>query len=230
MGETKRLMTACPQEFAKDVIGILLQLQHEQTVNRALRDENASLRAQLQAALLENAVLKKEASTDSLTGAYNRKFLMGRLEAVQGGDRRDNHNNYLLMIDLDGFKPINDRYGHAAGDKALQVVVEAIQSCVREDDVVSRLGGDEFAVLLVGASRKGAKRKAEQIIEILDVLAFEYGDHIISLRGSVVLCGIKVSMTPEQILEHSDKEMYEVKAARKGRYGDKRNQPVLRAS
>jgi diguanylate cyclase (GGDEF)-like protein len=100
--------------------------------------------------------LQDAALRDPLTGLANRKAFF---DALGDGDR----NGAVLYCDLDHFKPVNDRLGHAAGDELLRAVAGRIKSCVRAGDVVARLGGDEFAVLCLGMSRERALRLAERI-------------------------------------------------------------------
>ncbi|MGC9007235.1 MAG: GGDEF domain-containing protein [Sulfurihydrogenibium sp.] len=95
-------------------------------------------------------VLKKTfqmAITDSLTGLYNRYFFIDRLYYEIERSIREDLKFYLIMFDLDNFKPINDKYGHLKGDETLKKVAEILKSNFRSYDIVARLGGDEFIVL-----------------------------------------------------------------------------------
>jgi diguanylate cyclase (GGDEF)-like protein len=103
--------------------------------------------------------LTELASKDALTGAWNRRRLSEELEWLARGGGTGS----LLLLDLDGFKGVNDTLGHAAGDELLRRVALAVQGCVRRADVVARLGGDEFGVLLAGATPAEADRVAEKI-------------------------------------------------------------------
>ena len=96
---------------------------------------------------------------DDLTGAWNARRLNEELDWL---NRSDGHAA-LLMLDLDGFKRVNDTLGHVAGDQLLRRVATAVQSCVRRADLVARTGGDEFAVVLAGASHEEARDVAEKI-------------------------------------------------------------------
>ncbi len=91
--------------------------------------------------------LEWAARHDALTGLANRAVLDSTLKSLLG-DGAEPTPTALMLLDLDDFKPVNDRHGHAAGDAMLRAVAQAIQSCVRSGDVVARLGGDEFAVVL----------------------------------------------------------------------------------
>jgi diguanylate cyclase (GGDEF)-like protein len=103
--------------------------------------------------------LAELATKDGLTGAWNRRRLAEELEWLSRGGGTGS----LLVLDLDGFKGVNDALGHAAGDELLRRVATAVQGCVRRADVVARLGGDEFAVLLTGATPAEASLVADKI-------------------------------------------------------------------
>ncbi len=109
--------------------------------------------------------LWRKAFYDSLTGLANRALFQDRLaKAVEVGRRRGAHPA-VLVVDLDGFKEVNDTLGHAAGDRLLVQVAERIRACIRPADTAARMGGDEFAVLLEDTPLSGASRVAERVIE-----------------------------------------------------------------
>lgn len=126
--------------------GLLLTVQHrgillhEQGIGIAIF-EDVSDRAESAEAL------RRLADQDALTGLANRRALQARWAADVDG-QREHASAALLMADLDGFKTVNDAYGHDVGDEVLRVVARRLLSCVRGDDVVCRVGGDEFAILL----------------------------------------------------------------------------------
>jgi diguanylate cyclase (GGDEF)-like protein len=95
----------------------------------------------------ERARLRQAAFTDPLTGLANRRLLQAMAQHELARHRRDRAKLALLMLDLDGFKRINDRFGHDAGDQLLREVASALRAALRAQDTVARLGGDEFCVL-----------------------------------------------------------------------------------
>src|SRR5438045_9800537 len=111
--------------------------------------------------------------SDPLTGLYNRRFLRDRL--LQGMRRSDRHGEPLAfaMIDLDGFKPINDLYGHVLGDKVLRAVGNAISRSIRVSDIAARYGGDEFAVILPQTPPEGAMRVVERMLRTISELTLQ---------------------------------------------------------
>jgi diguanylate cyclase (GGDEF)-like protein len=107
--------------------------------------------------------LAQLSETDPLTGLYNARGLLARLDAELARGRRYHQPLALLLVDLDGLKQINDRYGHHAGDAALVRLADVIRSQLRETDVAARWGGDEFAILAPNTSQVSALALAERI-------------------------------------------------------------------
>src|SRR5258705_1539056 len=110
-----------------------------------------------------NARLKETSFKDEVTGLYNRRFFSLRLEEELSRYRRFNHPVSVVLLDLDGFKAVNDDLGHAVGDDTLRDVAQILMKHSRGINVVSRYGGDEFAVLLVETSNAGARLYADRI-------------------------------------------------------------------
>jgi diguanylate cyclase (GGDEF)-like protein len=103
------------------------------------------------------------AQTDDLTGLYNRRCLTHQLERMIGDAEASQRGFALLMIDMDGFKAVNDLFGHPTGDELLRQVAAEIRGCIRSEDLPCRYGGDEFAVLLYGVEQGSMDRRAEEI-------------------------------------------------------------------
>ena len=118
------------------------------SVAMRLAAEVDRLQAELTAARVKVTELEARADVDPLLDILNRRGFERELRRSLAYVRRYGTAAALVYLDLDQFKPINDRYGHAAGDRVLKAVVETLQRSVRESDVVGRLGGDEFGVLL----------------------------------------------------------------------------------
>ncbi len=153
---------------------------------------------------------------DALTGLPNRMLFRERLDEAltdQSGIAA------VLSLDLDGFKPVNDSFGHAAGDCLLQAVATRLRHCARETDTVARLGGDEFAILLTGLDRP--ERASELAARITHALCqpFQIGHAAISVSVSV-----GIAMCPgdadaaEELLQRSDLALYRAKADERGTY------------
>jgi diguanylate cyclase (GGDEF)-like protein len=115
----------------------------------------------------ERAMLMQAAATDSLTGAANGRAFKIFAERELERSRRYERPISLLFLDVDDFKEVNDRFGHAEGDRALEAIGRALQACVRRNDVVGRLGGDEFAVLMPEAGAEAAAALAHRMEQVV---------------------------------------------------------------
>jgi diguanylate cyclase (GGDEF)-like protein len=124
----------------------------------------AVLRALGERLVREREALRHSASTDPLTGAANRRSLLETIVYETARHRRARTSFALLMLDLDGFKLLNDRFGHAAGDDLLCEVAAAIHSAVRDQDTVARIGGDEFCVLAPETDQIGAEKLSSRVM------------------------------------------------------------------
>ncbi len=154
------------------------------------------------------------ANYDVLTGLPNRTLLADRLQQSLATAKRGRAHIALMLLDLDKFKPVNDRFGHDIGDQLLKEVAKRLLDCVRESDTVSRLGGDEFVLLLPAIeATQDAMRVAEKILHALDQ-PFELAGHGISISAS-----IGVAVYPEHggdektLTKHADIAMYDAKRA-----------------
>jgi diguanylate cyclase (GGDEF)-like protein/PAS domain S-box-containing protein len=163
--------------------------------------------------------LEHIAHYDTLTGVPNRVLLVDRLAQALARAKRDRRLMAVCYVDLDGFKQINDSFGHDAGDRVLVEVTRRIKEAVREDDTVARLGGDEFVVLLVGLEQ--AEECAGTLHRLLERIS-----QPIPVHGEVlsVSASIGVALYPEDeedadtLLRHADQAMYVAKQAGKNRY------------
>ncbi len=181
------------------------------TLALALADQTWHRQRELDAA-------RHAAQTDALSGALNRRALETRLAAAFEDARRHGQPLSLLFIDLDHFKNINDRYGHATGDRCLRAVIDPIQAELRATDVVGRWGGEEFLVLLPGASAVDARRVAERIRERIAHLAIDSDAGPVNLTTSVgVSCHAAAMRSPDDLVAAADRALYGAKRAGRNR-------------
>ncbi|HEX6516741.1 MAG TPA: GGDEF domain-containing protein [Nocardioidaceae bacterium] len=156
---------------------------------------------------------------DVLTNLPNRGLLLDRVEHALQMSRRRGSRVALLFCDLDGFKPVNDRFGHAAGDAVLVDVAQRLTACVRESDTVARLGGDEFAILLPHADRKAAELVAADVVDRVRAEVRSHDDT--RRRVSVSLGGATVEpvhTSATELLSAADAAMYVAKNSGRDRY------------
>jgi diguanylate cyclase (GGDEF)-like protein/PAS domain S-box-containing protein len=164
--------------------------------------------------------LQQMAQFDMLTGLPNRRMVLDRLAQMVSLAKRGNQRFALLFVDLDGFKRINDSYGHEAGDRVLKTVAARLSACIRSSDIVGRMGGDEFTVILSTLTNyEDAGQVAEKILQTLR--------RPITLPSGVqdkIGSSIGISVFPEDaqdgdgLLATADDAMYEVKHAGKNGY------------
>lgn len=156
---------------------------------------------------------------DQLTGLPNRTLLLDRLNQAISVSNRASRAISLLFIDLDGFKPVNDTYGHAIGDKLLKEVAIRLQSCLREGDTAARLGGDEFVVILLESDLDRAITVAHRILGTLRV-PYEFGKKTISsISGSIGIAEYPNHADElDSLLTAADNAMYAAKKSGKDRF------------
>ncbi len=154
---------------------------------------------------------------DLLTNLPNRGLLLDRVEHALQLSRRRGTRVSLLFVDLDGFKPVNDRFGHAAGDAVLIDFAQRLTSCVRSSDTVARLGGDEFAILLEDVRPIEVDSACERILAALSSGAHVAG-HRLSLSASVGVAFGEPGDNSESLLRNADLAMYEAKSRGKNQY------------
>lgn len=162
--------------------------------------------------------LRFHAEFDPLTRLGNRKSLFQCLDTAIASAKRFQYTVGLLFLDLDGFKQVNDHFGHGEGDKVLQEVALRLRRCVREVDTVTRLGGDEFVVILNGTSKDMVYLTAQRII---DFLSLSVKNQQLELQVSASI-GIALypqdSKSPSLLLKYADQAMYKAKAKGKRQF------------
>ena len=164
--------------------------------------------------------LLQVASEDTLTGLCNRRLFMDRLHTALQSPAPDSPC-VLLYLDLDGFKQVNDKFGHAAGDALLQEVGRRLKATVRPGDIVARLGGDEFAILLHEASTIScAETLSHRVLEAF-TRPFAYEAKTLSIRGSIGIAACTLGGTDlaaADLMRYADNALYEAKQAGRGCY------------
>ncbi|HPA39305.1 MAG TPA: GGDEF domain-containing protein, partial [Phenylobacterium sp.] len=166
-----------------------------------LRGEVSRLKARL-------AEAEELADRDALTPVLNRRAFVRELGRIRTFAQRYGSPASLVYFDIDGFKGVNDRYGHAAGDAALQAVAARLAANVRESDIVGRMGGDEFAVILAQADRATAEAKARSLAHEIEKSPIEFGDWTAPIHISYGVREISQTQEPEEIVAEADAAMF----------------------
>jgi diguanylate cyclase (GGDEF)-like protein len=170
----------------------------------ALRSEQARIRE-----------LEASVETDALTGVFNRRGFDRELKRSLAYVKRYWTRAALMYVDLDGFKPVNDRHGHAAGDAVLRAVAAKLLGCVRASDTVARLGGDEFGLILWNLSEVDAAAKARALEATVAGLQIAWDGGMLGVGASIGFAMFGPSEELDEILARADQAMYARKAARK---------------
>ena len=198
-------------------------------VHRQLREENEGLQEDLGRSMADLAVLNRKlektirqlevtARTDELTGLSNRRWLNLMLEGRWAEAQRHELSMAFLMIDLDGFKQLNDRLGHQRGDELLRIVGEVIDGNCREIDVAARYGGDEFCILMPHTDLDAAMHVARRISDAFTARtdALDLGSVRVGLSIGVGHRDLSDPRSAEDLVRHADEAMYAAKASASG--------------
>ena len=173
------------------------------------------LRGQLARALARIDELQAHADTDFLLDIPNRRGFERELNRSIAYIKRYHASGALIVLDVDRLKPINDAFGHAAGDQVLKAIVDALSQQIRSSDVIGRLGGDEFALLLWNLSETDARAKAASLEQAVDRLSFTFGGRAVAAGASAGVAILGPHAESGRALEEADSAMYLRKAQRR---------------
>ncbi len=161
--------------------------------------------------------LTRQAFHDGLTGLANRALFRDRVEHALTRAGRHATGIAVLFLDLDGFKTVNDSFGHASGDLLLLATAGRLRGCVRPGDTVARLGGDEFAILIDEASEQVAAATAARVLRVLDAPVIIEGREVV-VSASIGIVAGDIGQGSDELLRQADTAMYAAKAAGKNQY------------
>jgi diguanylate cyclase len=218
------------------IVGLLVYLMivtsaaYQRSINlrdtrRELRHSDQSLHkvnADLQAQLAENqklqAQLLEHANRDPLTGLYNRRYLDSTMAREFAFAKREDQALWLMLIDIDYFKKINDTYGHQAGDEVLKILAHLLHSQARAEDVVCRFGGEEFLLLLPAMSQSVALARAEQWRQAFADTVVDYGGFQIHATLSIGMADYPLhGLTQKDLIGNADRALYRAKSEGRNR-------------
>jgi diguanylate cyclase (GGDEF)-like protein len=156
--------------------------------------------------------LKFEATHDALTGTWNCAAALELLDREISRSERDRTTVAVLMLDLDDFKGVNDKFGHAAGDLVLRAITASIVRILRTSDVLARYGGEEFLVIAPDCSPAEAVRLAERILLRLRSTAIPLGEQEARVTASIGISAGSFPFTSEELIALADRALYQAKA------------------
>lgn len=180
-----------------------------------LRAEIERLRAALGAASAEAESLRSLAHEDALTGLLNRRGFVHELSRGLSYAQRYGAPAAVLLVDLDRFKPINDGFGHEAGDAALRHAATLLRSNLRASDLIGRIGGDEFAILLWQVAPIVARQKADSLETVLAAAPCEWRGASLAVSASIGSAPVEPRDDVRSSLARADAAMYRRKAERR---------------
>lgn len=236
LGVEVEAMKALLVRLLQDVVEAERRLQHSEVVQLVEANEQlvlAALRSQSEADTAQQALAEaaQAMTVDALTGLHTRHTLPERFAQVVAQARRHGRRCALLFVDLDDFKRLNDRHGHAFGDRVLRLVAERMVAAVREVDTVSRYGGDEFLILLADlAQAADARPVAEKVVRAIAApMILDGQDHRVT-------ASVGVAIYPDDgedvdtLIERADAAMYASKRQRPGGVKFRDEQPAPAAA
>ena len=196
------------KHLAKDLAKELVKDRTAATILRRLRTELAAARKHI-------AELEASANTDFLLDIPNRRGFERELDRAVAYIKRYQASAALIVLDVDRLKPINDAFGHAAGDEVLKSIAATLTRQVRASDMVGRLGGDEFGVLLWNLSETDMRVKAAALEQAIDGLSFVFGGQRVTAGASAGVAILGPHAQASRALEEADRAMYVRKALRR---------------
>jgi diguanylate cyclase len=194
-------------ELVVDVIGDVVRANQ----NLKLKLDTAEGRLQEQAVEIEAHMSRS--LTDALTGLPNRREFNERLEERMGAWNRRRDVFSLLLLDVDHFKKLNDKFGHLAGDQVLSTIGRVLRGAIRREDAVARFGGEEFAILLPSTSMDGAILAAQNVREAVARIAINRNNQQIAVTVSGGLATIESNEKVEVLIQRADSALYAAKEA-----------------
>lgn len=183
---------------------------------RELKERLATLESANLDLMLRNSALSEISARDSLTGLYNRWYVMEKIDSEMNRSIRHGSPVSLIMLDIDHFKRVNDSFGHSAGDRVLRSVGQVLRDSCRVYDVAGRYGGEEFCIVLPETRVGSTTVVAERIRERLATSRFKVGDDSVIVTASIGIAGVDSSevegaLSSSMLIDRADQALYAAK-------------------
>jgi diguanylate cyclase (GGDEF)-like protein len=214
-----KYLVSIPLQKLSETVSTIGEAEHSEDLQRLPVERNDEIGIVARSVKKMHERILFLANHDVLTQLPNRKVFRSAFDQAYARRGRQTDRLGVLVLDLDGFKPINDTYGHPAGDRVLQVVAQRLRQTVRENDMVARTGGDEFAILCVPVlSDKDMEAVAHKIMQITEPPIMLDDGQDVYIGMSIGGCFVTADTTLDQALSAADTALYEAKKAGKNTY------------
>ena len=209
------------RRLIETVFDVVRLAEESEARYRELEQRMLSLQRENLDLIVRNRSLSEVSSKDSLTGLYNRWFVIEKLDSELNRSLRHGSPMSLLMLDIDHFKRINDTWGHTAGDQVLQSIGKLLRESCRVYDVAGRYGGEEFCIVLPETKPGNTTIVAERIRQRLESTELTCGDASIVVTASIGIAGLEAPaeeiLSPAVLIERADRALYSAKSRGRNR-------------
>ncbi len=204
------------REFLREVFDLIRLAEESDARLRAFEERIGRLESENLDLLMQNRTLSEISARDSLTGLYNRWYVMEKIDSEMNRALRHGSPMSLLMLDLDHFKRVNDSFGHSVGDEVLKTVGQVLRDSCRVYDVPGRYGGEEFCIILPETRVGNTANVAERIRSRLESTELPVGDTSIIVTASIGVAGMdsvadEGVVSPAALLDRADRALYAAK-------------------
>ena len=204
------------RHLIQEMFDVLCGIEESEARYRELEQRMLGLQRENLDLTVKNRRLSEVSSRDSLTGLYNRWFVMEKIDSELNRAVRHGSPMSLLMLDVDHFKRVNDTFGHSAGDQVLQAIGKLLRESCRVYDVPGRYGGEEFCIVLPETKLGNTTVVAERIRQRLAATELPCGDTSIAVTASIGIAGMEASvegdvLSPAGLIERADRALYSAK-------------------
>jgi diguanylate cyclase (GGDEF)-like protein len=205
-----------PRDVIREIATLVRFASDRDARVRELNERLATLESANLDLLVKNSALSEISARDSLTGLYNRWYVMEKIDSEMNRSLRHGCPISLIMMDIDHFKQVNDSFGHIAGDGVLRSVGQVLRDSCRVYDVAGRYGGEEFCIVLPETRIGNTSVVAERIRERLAASRFEIGEDSVVVTASIGIAGIEsveaeAGLSPSSLIDRADQALYSAK-------------------
>lgn len=208
--------TDIERRLINEVFGVVRTAGESEARYEELEQRMLSLQRENLDLVVKNRTLSEVSSRDSLTGLYNRWFVIEKIDSEMNRALRHGSPMSLIMLDIDHFKRVNDTWGHGAGDQVLQAIGKLLRDSCRVYDVPGRYGGEEFCIVLPETKPGNTGVVAERIRSRLEATELPFGETSISVTASIGIAGMDLPeinelLSPAVLIDRADRALYSAK-------------------